>query len=269
MLLVVAAATWGGTFAWMVDRWGEEGGYYLHGFLVPPAAAWLAWRRRREAGWGERGALWPGLTVVAAGALLQVPAAVLEVHFVSAIAFLVALTGLVVAGGGVRALRAWAGPLALLVFMVPMPLQAVAHLNLALKLAAASAAVEAAQTLGIVVVRDGAAIVLEGGESLVVGTVCSGLRFLVSLTALGAFVALASSLPALRRWALFAASIPIAFLANVLRILALLVLADRSGVAATEGTPHDISGVLLFAVALGALLGLESLLRPRRAVVPR
>ena len=244
----------------MVERWSEEEGYYLHGFAVPPAALWLAWRRReiaREPGPRATGA---GLALLVAATLLQVPAALLEIHFVSGAALLLAVTGLVLALGGRPALRAYLPALLLLPFMVPMPLAAVARANLELKMLAAGAALELARSLGVVVVRDGAALVLEGGRVLVVGTVCSGLRFVVSLTALGAFVALASPLPVRRRVALFLLSLPVGLVGNVLRILVLVVVADRAGVEAVQGTVHDVSGVLLFGGALAALLGLEALL---------
>ena len=267
-VLALAAITFWPTFVWMAIRGSEEGGYYLHGFAVPPAAAWLAWRSRDRARWGSGGGTLPGLALLAAGALLQVPAALLEIHFLSGAALLLVAAGIVLALGGRAAFAAWWPVLLFAGFMVPLPLAAVAQANVELKIAAAGLALEIAQALGVVVVRDGAVLVLEGGRSLVVGTVCSGLRFLVSLTALGAFVALASPLSAARRAVLFACALPVAFAANVLRVLVLVLVADRWGTEAVTGTVHDVSGWLLFAVALAALLAAEARLGRGRAGAP-
>ena len=270
---LLVLAIWSGTLAWMAGRWSEENGYFLHGFAVPPAAAWLAWYRRRDARWGEAsqgGRHVPiGLALFGLASLIQAPSALLEIHFTSAVALVVAVMGFVLLFGGPSAFRTWLPALLFLGFMVPLPLAAVARANLELKLLAAGAALGPARALGVVVVRDGASLALEGGDVLVVGTVCSGLRFLVSLTALGAFVALASQLPFVRRLVLFLCAFPIAFAANVLRIIALVLVADARGAAAVEGTVHDVSGWLLFAVALGALLGLESLLCRLPGSTPR
>ncbi len=260
VIIVVVAVIWGPTFSWMVDRWSEDGGYYLHGFAIPPAATWLAWQRRHEAQWGSGGGAGAGLALIVLGGLAQVPSALLEIHFTSACGLLLVVAGLVLAGGGRAAFKAWLPALLLAGFMVPLPLAAVASANLELKLLAAGTALELARSLGVIVVRDGASLVLTGGDVLVVGTVCSGLRFLVSLTALGAFIALASRLPARRRAILFALSVPVAFACNVLRILALVVVADHWGAGATTGWIHDVSGWLLFAAALAAVFGLETLL---------
>lgn len=263
-VLCAVGTTWWGTGAWMVERWAEEDGYYLHGFLVPPAALWLAWRGRSGVAPGDRSGRVTAFAFLLVGALLQCAAALLEVHVVSAVALVLVLHGLVTLAWGRSGLRAFLPGLAFLWFMVPLPMAAVAQANLQLKLAAAELAVQGSRALGLVVVRDGATIALEGGTTLLVGTVCSGLRFLVSLTALGALVALVSDLSARRRWVLFGLSVPVAFLANVLRILALVLITAVWGQGATRGTVHDVSGVLVFVVSLAALFGLERLLQGSR-----
>src|SRR5207237_114794 len=144
-----------------------------------------------------------GVALVATASLVQAAAALFDVQFVSAFAFVAVVAGIVLAVGGAQAFRAARAALLLLLFMVPLPMQLVASANLQLKLAASAAAVWSAQQVGVIVVQDGAVMVLPGGDALVVGTICSGLRFLVSLAALGAFVALVSGLSTPRKLALF------------------------------------------------------------------
>jgi exosortase/archaeosortase family protein len=52
-------------------------------------------------------------------------------------------------------------------------------------------------------------------------------------------------------------------LANVVRITLLLVVAHYVGVKQATGAFHDVSGFVLYAVALGGLLLVRHALRPR------
>lgn len=265
VVALLVAVIWAPTTLWMVDRWSEDGGYYLHGFAVPPAAIWLAWRRRDLWTPGDASGRVGAWSFLVLGALIQCAAVLLDVHVVSAVGLVVCLHAIVLLVGGRSGLRAALPGLTFLWFMVPLPMAAVAQANLELKLAAAEVAVQAARALGLIVVRDGATIALPGGITLLVGTVCSGLRFMVSLTALGALVAFLSDLSRPRRVLLFALALPVAFLSNVLRILGLVLITAQWGAGSTRGMVHDVSGGLVFAVSLAALFGLERLLQPRRA----
>ncbi len=62
---------------------------------------------------------------------------------------------------------------------------------------------------------------------------------------------------------MLAASIPIAMLGNAVRLLLLIVAAHYRSVTWATGSFHDVTGYVLYAVALGAMLGLRALLTPR------
>jgi EpsI family protein len=89
------------------------------------------------------------------------------------------------------------------------------------------------------------------------------MKSLVALLALSALVAYLLSGPRWKRWALFAAGLPLALLANVLRIVCILVIATIWGAKAAEGFFHGFSGIVVFLfatlglVATGRALGLR------------
>ena len=124
---------------------------------------------------------------------------------------------------------------------------------------------EAALTaLQIPVFREGTFIVL-AKATLEVAEACSGIRSLVSLVALAAIWGYVSESPLWLRWLLAAASVPIAIVANGIRVAGTGVAAHFCGPAAAQGFFHSFSGWLVFLVAVALLLGLHRLalrLRP-------
>jgi exosortase len=259
MAVVLMGITYYTTFVWMVDRWMAADSYYSHGFLIPLVSGFLIWQRReRIAAGGIVPSAW-GLVWLALGILLQLGSAVWRIYFTAGFSMLFVILGLIQFVFGTRAARETLFAVAFLVFMVPLPLSVIAELSLKLKLLAAHLAVRVISLTGIVAVQEGSMIHFPTC-TMTVGDVCSGLRSIISLLALGAVFGHMRGL----RWpyhlTLFVASVPIALCANVLRIVGLCFVANFWGVALATGTLHDLSGFLLFAVALAMLYGLETLL---------
>jgi exosortase len=114
--------------------------------------------------------------------------------------------------------------------------------------------------IGVPVVRQGAILYLTPGP-LAVENPCSGLRSLLALLALGTLMASLGKVPLWKRAALFAAAWPVAFAANVLRIVALGLVATFHSLELAVGTAHDISGYALFVLALAMLEIFRRILR--------
>jgi len=66
---------------------------------------------------------------------------------------------------------------------------------------------------------------------------------------------------------MLASILPIAFVANVIRVLVLILITYHFGDEAGQGYLHGSAGVVLLMVALTALLGLDSVLA--RVIKPR
>jgi EpsI family protein len=154
-------------------------------------------------------------------------------------------------------------PIAFLAFMVPLPEVLIEKVSFNLKLLAAGAASGVMEALGLAVVREGSYIGVPDG-TVVVDNVCSGLKYLIALTAFGALYAYISPLKRQLKPVLFALSIPISFAANVFRVTLMVLVAYIWGVAASEKWySHDLFGIALFVVALALLWAAESALLGR------
>jgi EpsI family protein len=107
-----------------------------------------------------------------------------------------------------------------------------------------------------------------GGHQMLVADACSGMNSIVSLAALTLLYTHLTGPSSARRWIVLLASvIPIAIAANVLRVLALALIAYHFGDDAAQGAIHTAAGLLVFIVAFLLLTGLDSLfgLRARRS----
>ncbi len=230
---------------------------YSHGPLVPAVAALLiVVRRRRLAAIPIRGS-WLGLPLLALGCAVEVVGQRSDVFTLQGWSLIIVLTLL-----GRAWTRALAFPLGFLVFMLTFPPLIVNQLSFALKEVTVRFAQHAAETLGATLLRDGMTIYLAGGE-LRVENPCSGLRSLLALLATGALFAGLQHGGGWRRLVLFLAAVPVAMAANAIRITALILVGHYVGVPAAGGLVHDVSGYVLYAIALGALLGVRRLLTPR------
>jgi exosortase len=109
------------------------------------------------------------------------------------------------------------------------------------------------------VLREGNVIVLSE-TTLEVAEACSGIRSLQALMALGTVYGYFTQSAAWKRWALLVLSVPIAIVANALRVSGTGFLAHFWGIELAQGFYHTFAGWLVFLVAFALLLGCGSAL---------
>jgi len=238
---------------------------YSHGPLVPLtslALVWLRWPRLRALPVRPEGR---GLWLLAAGCLMNLLGARMDVFALQGWSLLVVLSGLTLTFLGVAFLRMLAFPILYLAYMLTFPPVVMNTLSYALKNFATTGSVAVAKALGVAMQRDGMQIYFRTGE-LRVEDPCSGLRSLIALLATGTLFAYFQPGGAWRRAAVLMAAVPIALAGNMARLILLFVASDRRGVTWATGRFHDVTGYVMYAVALGLLMGLRTLLlaRPSR-----
>lgn len=223
-----------------------------HGWLVPFVSLYVLWWRRRafQEAAGQPswiGAAWVALFLVFAwfgGRGLQTR---LEQ---------VSLIGLVWAipfafwGRGVERLMRF--PAAYLIFTIPVS-SFIDFFTIHLRIFSSSLATGLLNGVGIAVERSGTALFskMPGAEFNVdVADPCSGIRSLFAMMALTAAYAFFTQKGAWRKWALFACSLPIAVIGNMVRIMSICMVAAWFGQEAATGYYHDYSGFVIFVVGV-------------------
>lgn len=247
------------TLMWMYDRWVEHDTYYSHGFLVPLICGFLIWQRRKQLVGISIAPSSIGWWLFIPGILIHFVSALLRVYFTSGFSLFLVLPGLILLSMGPRWLKALWFPLAFLVFMVPLPLVAIANISFRLKLFAAGVATNILHAIGLAAVREGS-VIQTAHSYLIVEDPCSGIRSLIALFALGTLMAYYSELSRWKKIVVFLCAGPIAVLSNIFRITCLCVISEMYGSKYATGIVHDTLGILVFVVAFIGMLFIAKLL---------
>lgn len=241
------------------DVWNtEEQG---HGPLIVAVVAFLIWQKRTaltaNANLSSSALGWSILSIGLLTYVLGRSQDILLFEVGSQIPVLVGTVLLVQGRVGARAL--WF-PLLFLVFMVPLPGVIVDALTNPLKRHVSEIAEYVLYVVGYPIARSGVTLTI-GPYQLLVADACSGLHSLYSLSALGLlYLHLMKHQALLRNMLVGAAILPIAFGANVVRVMFLVLVTYHFGDAAGQGFLHGFAGMVLFAAALCLLFALDSLL---------
>ncbi len=114
--------------------------------------------------------------------------------------------------------------------------------------------------LGYPIARNGVVLSI-GPYQVLVADACSGLYSMFSLSALGLlYLYLLQYRSKLKNALLVISILPIAFCANLLRVLILVLVTYHLGDEAGQGFTHIFAGIILFVVALVLLFVLDGLL---------
>lgn len=223
-----------------------------HGFFVPVVAGYIAWRRRAELAATPPKTNWWGLAAVVFAGLMSVIATLGVELFTARLSFVVALVGTVLFLGGVKWIKLLAFPLSLLLFMIPIPAIIYSSLTLRLQMFASQFAEMLISAVGIPVLREGNTLKLPS-QTLDIVDACSGIRSLLSLLFLSLVYAYFTDKKVWMRWALLFATVPIAILANGIRVGVTGMLSEVDTKLAS-GIYHETEGYILFIIALVALI---------------
>ena len=256
LLLAVLALTHMATLERLFERWSQDP-QYSHGFIVPLFALAVLWSRRamlKQVVWQPA---WLGLPLLMTGVISRIIAAQSDIEPLDALSLLPTAFGLVLLVGGWSVLH-WSWPaLAFLAFMMPLPYAIEMALAHPLRQLATELSTYALQTVGCPASADGNVILIDDIH-LGVEEACSGLGMLMTFFALATALAMIVDAPLHDRLILIASAIPIAVLANVIRITATGIaywLAGRDS-AVAKMIYHDLAGWLMMPLAL-AMLWLE------------
>jgi exosortase len=250
---------YGSFLAVLVKTWlGDP--EFSYGILIPLIVAVVIWGRRDQLRGQEESVWLPGLWMVIACCALQVLASMSGSLLLSGIAFTTSVIGIAGFVWGRSLLRVVAGPLALLVLMVPLPSYMVGELAWRLQTAASTVSGTALGLLGVPVYQDGNLLRLSN-YVLEVKQACSGSRSIFALLALACVLGVSTEKKWWIRVFLVMAAPVLAVGANVVRIVGTGLIATHWGDLAANESLHAAWGILVFVIAVVGLLGLQRLLR--------
>jgi exosortase len=260
---IALAALYAPAVTGMIHLWRTDT-YAGHGMFVPLFSTVIAWtereRLRRAAGPGHL----LGAAVVLAGAGLLALGTAADSVLLQGASVAVTIAGLVAWACGLRCLRAAAFPIAFLLLMAPLPRSVVAAVTLQVQLFAAAFAVGVLRLLDLPVYQAGVSIELPS-MTLQVAEACNGLRFLMALLVLTAAFAQITQRTVADKAALVVAAIPIAIVANAMRVAAIVLGVQYVGPDAASGMIHNWIGKGMWGLTLVPLIGLGFLLARRSA----
>lgn len=240
---------------WSTDEQG-------HGPVVLLLCLWLFWRQRDaltefHEGSDRTPAAW-GWALLAMALVLHVFGRSQRILSVQTLSLIPALMSALLLLRGARPLRAVWFPLFFLLFLVPLPAAFVETVTQPMKLAVSSVAANLLYSIGYPVARSGV-ILQVGPYQLLVADACAGLYTLFTLEAMGLlYLNIVRSPSVLRNLSLAVLIVPISFVANVIRVVALTLITYHLGDAAGQGFLHNLAGIVLFLSALLLIVACDS-----------
>jgi len=232
----------------LVAQWVHDPNY-SHGFFVPAFSLYVLWQKRDRLRRLPRRPSWSGLLILAIAVAVLTAGTLGAELFLSRTSFLIAIAGLVVLFFGWNYLRAVLFPWLFLLLMIPIPNILFNQITFPLQLLASKAAALVLPLLGVPVLREGNVIQLPV-MTLEVAEACSGIRSLMSLATLSIIYGYLLETRISTRVLLALAAIPIAVIANGLRIIGTGLLVQYWDPEKAEGFFHAFSGWLIFVVSL-------------------
>jgi exosortase len=260
ILLSLVVLLYGSVLKGMILQWWYDPDYG-HGFFVPLFSGFILWQQRER--WlttSIKPSNFGFVVMLGAVGLLVVGSLGAEL-FTSRFSLLALLAGMILFLLGWSVLRAVSFPLGFLILMIPIPVIIYNQITFPLQLLASRLASSFLELAGVPVLRDGNVLVLSN-YSLEVVEACSGIRSLMSLTALAIAYGYLTEPRWWVRYVLVALMVPIAIAANAIRITGAGMLAHRFGPTAAEGFLHGFSGWVIFLVALLLMFVSHRILRP-------
>lgn len=264
VLLVLWAVLFSPLMPEMVRDWlGQSDN--SHGLIVPAMTVYFIWQRKDQLRSTALGSsAWGGLVLFLSLAV-YVASYAGGITFPARLAMVLALFGLVWCCLGGNVIKVLAFPLLFLLFMIPVPYSVLSLISLPLQLLATRASVNLIDLCSIPVYQEGNMLFFMGTQ-LEVAEACSGIRSIMALTMIACAFAGMVKEGWLKKTILIAAAVPIAILANILRISGTGVLAHFFGDRVAKGFLHEFSGLMIFVFGLAALFGIYSLLNGRKSV---
>lgn len=239
---------------WATDEQG-------HGPIILALAVWLLFNQRHQlAALPVKPVPIAGWSLLAFALLLYALGRSQDIIMFAIGSQIILLVALLLLFHSVAGLKLVWFPLFFLLFMVPLPEAIVAAVTAPLKSAVSAVATSLLYAAGYPVGRSGVVMTV-GPYQLLVADACAGLNSMFTLEALGMlYMKLMGYTSPTRNIALALLLVPTAFIANIIRVIILVLVTYHLGDEAGQGFVHGFAGMVLFMVALMMMILLDKIL---------
>lgn len=239
--------------------WQEDD--YAHGPIILAVVVWLIWEKRGLlSNPATNASPVSGMALLLLGLMLYILGRSQEISVLEIGSLIPVVAGVLLAMRGRSGITALWFMLLFAVYLVPLPGVFVDGVTGPLKQYVSGLAEQILYAAGYPIARNGVVLTI-GHYQLLVADACSGINSMFSLSAVGLiYLYLMQRRSWLHNGLILSALLPIAFCANVVRVVFLVLVTYHFGDAAGQGFVHGFSGMLLFIIALGLVFLLDKIL---------
>ncbi|MDA1017634.1 MAG: exosortase/archaeosortase family protein [Planctomycetota bacterium] len=271
-LLVLAPAVaivliYGETLLDLADRWSDDPNY-SHGWAVPFVSLAFAWRGFKSHGSLIRKRIpttcvLQGVVCLVLGLALHAWSWLAAWLFMDVVSLVILLRGALWLLGGRRGIRAYAPAVTLLIFMAPLPFGTQLWIANHLQHSVSVIAETSLAVLDVPVIREGYFLHFRN-HTLEIAEACSGLRQISAFLATGFVIGALLNRGRAFLTFMLVCSIPIAVLANCLRVIVTGLIIHLGSAEWAQGFFHHLEGmgIVLVGFILQGLLASVILRKP-------
>ncbi|HZT44231.1 MAG TPA: exosortase/archaeosortase family protein [Chthonomonadaceae bacterium] len=232
--------------AWFTDE------NYAHGVFIFPITAFLIWTQRQAIRRAvPQPTMW-GLALLAGGLLLEIAGYLVPIEFLAMVSLIPVLAGSILLLHGKALWKVVRFPVYFLFFAAPLPGFFLGKISVWIQGLSATGSAQSMKLLGYTIVQTGNLIDIPGMR-LGVEEACSGFKKLLALLAFALLYGYLNRLSPGKRMLLVLVAIPIAIVANILRIMALIAVSSAGGLTAFHAV-HDWAEVFVLIIAFGMFM---------------
>lgn len=236
---------------------------YSHGYFIPVIVLYMVFSIRDELKDLKVAPVNSGLLLIAGGLAILVVGKIGSEFFLQRTSLIITISGLIIFLLGAKYFRTLLVPVLYMIFMIPLPAIIWNKIAFPMQLFGSYLTENIIMFLGIPIFREGNVLHL-AETTLEVVAACSGLRSLMTMFALAGVLAFFATFSRWKKLILFFSAAPIAIIANITRLTGTALLASFYGSEVAQGFLHDFSGIAVFVLGLGLLVGTSNLLTRMR-----
>ncbi|HQR03421.1 MAG: exosortase B [Proteobacteria bacterium] len=224
---------------------------FAHGPIILAVILWLLWERRSVlVSPAEATTPIPGFFILLPGLLIYALGRAMNISILEVGSLIPVCGGTLLSMRGKKGIATYWFLLLFLIYLIPLPGIFVDGITGPLKKYVSMVAEQILYTAGYPVARNGVILTI-GQYQLLVADACSGINSMFSLTAIGLlYLYLMQRKSWVHNGVMLASLLPVAFAANIVRVVFLSLVTYHWGDAAGQGFLHEFSGMVLFIAAL-------------------